>query len=127
KGMSLDMAHAAMACALGSNAEVSAAAYLRTGELLLRVAGFAPSVEARCAALPRLMAGYCALTPLSERDAAPLWQRAMTGSDLVGSIRWDVHLPPRRAPELVSALQAAGVDWAMDWGGGRVWIALEQQ
>jgi len=126
RGLSPRVAHAAMACALGSNAEVSAAAHLQSGAVLLRVAGFAPSVEARCAALPRILADHCGLEQLSETEAAPLWQSAMTGQDLRGAIRWQVHLPPRHAPDLVEALQPLGIEWAMDWGGGRVWVALEQ-
>ncbi|MBX9663418.1 FAD-binding protein [Novosphingobium sp.] len=124
RGLDPAAAHAAMACALGSNAEVSAAAALADGTVLLRVAGFAPSVAARCAALPGLLAGHCALERVE--DAAPLWQRAMTGAGLKGAVRWDVHLPPRAAPALIAALPA-GADWAMDWGGGRVWICTDAE
>lgn len=123
-GLAPAAAHAAMACALGSNAEVSAAAALSDGTVLLRVAGFAPSVSARCAALPGLLAGYCGLERLA--DAAPLWQQAMTGEGLKGAVRWDVHLPPRAAPALIAALHE-GAEWAMDWGGGRVWIATDAE
>lgn len=117
-------AHAAMACALGSNAEVSAAAALSDGTVLLRVAGFAPSVAARCAALPGLLAGHCELKEMAE--AEPLWLQAMTGAGLKGAVRWDVHLPPRAAPELIAALPA-GAEWAMDWGGGRVWVGTDAE
>lgn len=122
RGLDPAAAHAAMACALGSNAEVSAAAALSDGTVLLRVAGFAPSVAARCAALPGLLAGHCVLERLE--DAAPLWQQAMTGAGLKGAVRWDVHLPPRAAPALIAALPA-GAEWAMDWGGGRVWVCCD--
>lgn len=124
-GLGPRAAHAAMACALGSNAEVSAAAHLPTGETLLRVAGFAPSVEARCMALPALMAGHCPLQRLTEQEAAPLWQRAINGADLAGAVRWKVHLPPARAPELLERLAPLGIEWAMDWGGGLVWVTLD--
>ncbi|GEO00825.1 2-hydroxy-acid oxidase [Novosphingobium sediminis] len=124
RGLSPVAAHAAMACALGSNAEVSAAAALSDGTVLLRVAGFAPSVEARCAALPGLLAAHCGLEPLE--DAAPLWQQAMTGAGLKGAVHWDVHLPPRAAPALIAALPE-GADWAMDWGGGRVWVCSDAE
>ena len=124
RGLSPEAAHAAMACALGSNAEVSAAAALSDGTVLLRVAGFAPSVAARCAALPGLLAGHCGLARLE--DAAPLWQQAMTGEGLKGAVRWDVHLPPRAAPALIAALPA-GAEWAMDWGGGRVWVCCDAE
>ena len=127
EGLSPRAAHAAMACALGSNAEVSAAACLRDGKVLLRVAGFAPSVAARCAALPGILAEHCRLERLPEEAAAPLWSSAMTGCDLAGKVRWDVHLPPRSAPELAARLEAMGADWAMDWGGGRVWVATDAE
>jgi len=121
-GLTPQAAHTMMAAALGSNADVSAAAHLARGITLLRVAGFAPSVEYRCAALPGLLAAHSALRRLDETEAAPLWDEAMTGSALKGAVRWRVHLPPRRAPELVAKF---GTEWAMDWGGGQVWIALD--
>ncbi len=126
EGLSPAAAHAAMACALGSNADVSAAAHLSRGITLLRVAGFAPSVEARCIALPGLLREHCALAKIDEAEAAPLWAEAMTGAQLSGAVHWRIHLPPRRAPDLLAALDPLGIDWAMDWGGGRVWIALGQ-
>ena len=124
RGLEPAAAHAAMAAALGSNAEVSAAAALSDGTVLLRVAGFAPSVAARCAALPGLLSEHCALERLE--DAAPLWHRAMTGAGLTGAVRWDVHLPARAAPALIAALPA-GAEWAMDWGGGRLWVCCEAE
>lgn len=126
-GLPLAEAYAVMARALGSNAEISAAACLKSGEVLLRIAGFAPSVSARCAALPTILAGHCALTVMPDSDAAPLWHRAMTGRDLIGRVLWDVHLPPRHAPALIERLHPLDIDWAMDWGGGRIWIALDKE
>jgi glycolate oxidase FAD binding subunit len=125
RGLALDAAYAAMACALGSNAEVSAAAALPTGEVLLRVAGFAPSVAARCAALPGLLVGHCRLEPMDDAEAAALWQNAMTGAHVGGSVRWDVHIAPRHASRLIDALTALAIDWSMDWGGGRIWIGTD--
>lgn len=129
EGLAPAAAHAAMACALGSKAEVSAAAHLSRGITLLRVAGFAPSVMARCAALPGLLAGHCALRQLDPAEAAPLWAEAMTGHALPGAVCWQVHLPPRHAPALIAALGEAGVamDWAMDWGGARIWLAGDDE
>ena len=49
----------------------------------------------------------------------------MTGAHLRGAVRWRVHLPARHAPELVASLEPLGIDWAMDWGGALVWIALD--
>ncbi|WP_421837025.1 FAD-binding protein [Novosphingobium sp.] len=128
RGLAPAAAHAAMACALGSRADVSAAAALPDGTVLLRVAGFAPSVAARCAVLPELLAGHCALEAMAEDEdeAAPLWRQAMTGEALHGAVRWDVHLPPRHAPDLIAALPP-GAEWAMDWGGGRLWIGSDHE
>jgi glycolate oxidase FAD binding subunit len=75
-------------------------------------------------ALPGLLSQHCALERLE--NAAPLWQQAMTGAALKGTVRWDVHLPPRAAPALIAALPE-GAGWAMDWGGGRVWIATDAE
>jgi len=122
EGLTPVAAHALMAAALGSNADVSAAAHLARGITLLRVAGFAPSVDYRCHALPGLLAAYGTLSRLEEIEAAPLWHEAMTGSNLTGQVRWRIHLPPRRAPKLVAQF---GDQWTMDWGGGQVWIATE--
>lgn len=127
EGLDPRSAHAAMACALGSNAEVSAAAHLRRGVTLVRVAGFAPSVEARCAALPGLLSAHCALRRMEEAEALPLWAEAMTGGSLSGAVRWRVHLPPRKAADLVQRLEPLGADWAMDWGGGRLWLAHDAE
>ena len=55
-----------------------------------------------------------------------LWREAMTGEALAGPVRWQVHLPPRQAPALAERLAPLGADWAMDWGGGRVWVALDR-
>lgn len=128
RGVGLERAHAAMACALGSNADVSAAAYLPEGDLLLRVAGFAPSVDARCAGLPAILAEHCTVERCDAETQAA-WHRAMTGAGLEGAVCWQVHLPPRHAADLIAALAGQEIswamDWAMDWGGGRVWIATD--
>jgi len=126
-GLSARAAHAAMAAALGSNANVCSAAHLSRGLTLLRVAGFAPSVAARCAALPVLLRDHCPLEISDEAIAQALWTEAMTGGGLAGAVRWRVHLPPRHAPDLIERLQPLGIDWAMDWGGGLVWIALDDR
>lgn len=125
RGLSPVAAHAAMARALGSHADVSAAAHLRRGVTLFRVAGFAPSVDARCDLLPNILQDHCALA--RDDEAATLWQEAMTGNGVAGRVRWRAHLPPRRVDALIRAIEPIGADWAMDWGGGRVWIGLDDE
>jgi len=123
RGLDPHAAHAAMAAALGSPADVSAAAHLANGVTLLRVAGFGPSVAARCASLPALLAQHGQVERLE--DAGALWHAAMTGAGLHGAVRWRVHLPARQAGELIARLAPLDIDWAMDWGGARVWIACD--
>jgi glycolate oxidase FAD binding subunit len=126
-GLSPRAAHGLMAAALGSTANVCSAAHLARGLTLLRVAGFGPSVAARCALLPGLLRDHGALETIDPTLAPALWTEAMTGCALVGAVRWRVHLPPRHAPELIARLHPLGIDWAMDWGGGLVWIALDER
>ena len=123
EGLAPEAAHALMAAALGSNADVSAAAHLARGITLLRVSGFAPSVEARCAALPKRLAAHGKLSRIDEAEAAPMWHEAMTGRAIKGAYKWRIHLPPRLAPYFIDI--CGSDDWAMDWGGGRLWLGFD--
>ena len=125
EGLDPSTAHVAMARALGSNANISAAAHLSSGSTIFRIEGFEPSVAARCNALPSLLRDMCELHPLDEQSADLFWKQASTGSGLAGSILWRVHLPARKAPDLITRLGEWDIDWAMDWGGGLVWVALD--
>jgi glycolate oxidase FAD binding subunit len=125
KGLDPRAAHAAMACALGCNADVSAAGHLMRGITLLRVAGFAPSVEARCAALPHHLRDHCGLQRMDEAEAAPLWREAATGAGLAGHVLWRVHVAPARASDVIARLAPLAPAWSMDWGGGLLWLALD--
>jgi glycolate oxidase FAD binding subunit len=123
-GLSPAAAHAAMARALGSNAEVSAAAHLQSGLTLFRLAGFEPSVAARARHLPAILADHGSLRPLDAEEAAPAWHEAMTASGLSGPVLWRVHLQPAKMPHL---LEGWAGEWACDWGGGLVWLATDAQ
>lgn len=124
-GLDCRAACAAMACALGSHAEISAAARHVDGVMLLRVTGFEPSVEARCAMLPDLLRDNGALVRLDPALADRLWHEAGTGVALDGSILWCLHVPPGRAADIIAKLEPLGARWSLDWGGGRIWLALD--
>ncbi len=124
-GLDPTSAHAAMARALGSNADVSAAAHLERGVTLLRLGGFEPSVEARSAALPRILADFGVLRRVDAVEGDVLWREASTGYALAGAVLWRVHLPPARMPGFVASLATLDARWASDWGGGLVWVALD--
>jgi glycolate oxidase FAD binding subunit len=127
-GLEPGQATTAMAAALGSNAEVSATAHLPAGTMqgapltLFRVTGFAPSVEARCAQLPKILAAHGAVQRLAEHEGAALWDAVRHVAPLDAPTLWRIHLPPSRAASFVAPLAAQGARWMMDWGGGLVWL-----
>lgn len=115
----------AMAQALGSHAEVSAAARHPDGTTLFRVTGFEPSVEARCAMLPQLLGDHGAMERLDPAVADVMWRDAGTGVSLQGEVLWCLHVPPGRTPEIIEKLQPLGARWSLDWGGGRIWLTVD--
>jgi len=127
-GLDHHAAQAAIARAMGSAAEVGAAAHLpaaddRPAMTLFRVAGFEPSVKARCEALPNIVG---ALSMLDEDEAARLWAAIRDVSPLAdASTLWKISLPPSGGPKLVDRLAPAGARWLFDWAGGLVWLAYD--
>lgn len=131
EGLSPDAAHRAMACALGSPCDVSAAAHMPAGGgrpslTLLRVQGFAPSVEARCMALPDMLRDHGRPHILSDRDQADCWDAIRTAAPLRdAAVLWRLSLPAHQSPALIERLAPAGTDWLMDWAGGLLWLASD--
>ena len=117
RGLDAAGAVAAMARALGSAAEVTAAAHLPDwrGEAAtaLRLDGFAESVAARAAILPEFEEiGDGDALWLAVRDAAPLPREKPL---------WRLIVAPGKAPGVVAALP--GAEWLLDWAGGLIWLA----
>lgn len=117
RGLDAAGAVAVMARAMGSAAEVTAAAHLPDwrgdATTALRLDGFAESVAARAAMLP----GFEALEDgdalwLAVRDAAPLPREWPL---------WRLIVAPGQAPDVIAALPDA--EWLFDWAGGLVWLA----
>jgi glycolate oxidase FAD binding subunit len=119
---------AVMAAALGSPHGVCSAAHLpqtpgRKGpHTLLRLAGFAPSVAARCEALETGLTRYGEVQRLSSERARELWGEVTVPAPLDGPILWRLALPPSQAPTLAERFEATGARWFMDWGGGQLWL-----
>lgn len=119
RGLDAAGAVKAMAHAMGSAAEVTAAAHLPDwrGEAAtaVRLDGFVESVAARAAMLPEfeLLEDGEALWP-AVRDAAPLPRELPL---------WRLIVAPGRAPGVLAALPGAA--WLFDWAGGLVWLASE--
>jgi len=114
---------AAIARAMGSAAEVSAAAHLPNWKgaslTVIRLDGFPSSVEARAAIVARLLEG---IAPLADEEASALWPAVATASSLpAGAPLWRIIAPATRMPALIASL--GGDDWLMDWAGGLLWLA----
>jgi glycolate oxidase FAD binding subunit len=127
-GLGVSAAVRLMAVAMGSQAEVAAAAHQpatgdqpsRTG---LRLLGFGPSVRARVAMLEALLG--TATTALADDDDAAFWHELRTLSALPSEPPlWRVNVPPTAGPSIVAALEPLGARWLMDWAGGLIWVAF---
>jgi len=128
EGLAPVEAVAAMSRALGSRAEVAAAAHdpLRkvTG---LRLEGFPPSVAARKALLQELLAPWGAAGVMDGAEAGAFWSRLRSLEPLDPALPlWRLVLPASRAASVLAGLQAEA-SWLMDWGGGLVWLATSEK
>jgi glycolate oxidase FAD binding subunit len=116
----------ALSKALGSPADVQAAAALPAGAFnaetvaAVRLEGFGPSVAARAAMVQALWGGG---DILAMDDAERLWS-GMTALPSLSDAPalWRINLPPTSGPELVAAM---GAPWLADWGFGLVWLGYD--
>ncbi|MBX3584721.1 MAG: FAD-binding protein [Rhizobiaceae bacterium] len=145
RGLTDEMATAAMALAMGSSAEVSGAAHLPYGlservvgglsgadaSTLLRVEGFGPSVKARIAMLKEMLGNAGPIMELVDRGSRDLWRDLRDCAPFCdGTDRpvWRVSMTPSEAHRMVLALRMeAGVDAYYDWQGGLVWLRMEAE
>ncbi len=145
RGLLDEPAAAAMALAMGSSAEVSAAAHLPEGiaarvaggalgarpATLLRVEGFGPSVAARMAMLRDLLSSAGATDELPAEVSRGVWRDVRDCRPFVdGSERpvWRLSLPPADAHAAVMALRMQiAAEAFYDWQGGLVWLRLDRE
>jgi glycolate oxidase FAD binding subunit len=116
EGLEAAGAVALMAKALGSQADLAAAASA-DGVTALRLEGFGPSVEARRA----LLEAMAPLRALPDTEAEAFWS-GLKQPLPDAPILWRLSLPASRAAEVVG--RGLG-PWRMDWGGARLWLASE--
>ncbi|MBV8753630.1 MAG: FAD-binding protein [Hyphomicrobiales bacterium] len=135
----------AMAAALGSPGDVSAAAHIpasvaprvagaaAAGRAVtaLRLEGVGPSIAARRAGLEALLKPYGELIAVSERSSHALWQavRDVTPFEPPASgpvpPLWRISTAPARGPEIAAQVAAQCEAEALyDWGGGLVWMQI---
>jgi glycolate oxidase FAD binding subunit len=134
RGLDEAEAAAAMSAALGSPYEVTAAAHLPAGlgggaQTLIRLEGFAHSVDYRGAELRRLLRRYDVDVVEGEASAA-LWRGvrdvAPFAADVSDEAVWRVSTAPTKG-HVLTAMVARDLDsrWFYDWGGGLVWLACQ--
>lgn len=132
EGLTVEEAVKAMSVAMGSQAEIAAAAHIpghiRRGRAQtgFRVQGFGPSVAARCAKLESLLSSVGKVEALNDDEGSGFWSSVQNLTSLERKrALWRINLSPRQAPALVNALTALGAQWLLDWAGGLVWISFD--
>ena len=120
-----------MAQAMGSQADVAAAAHRPSSPgkpalTCLRLEGFAPSVAARSRLVEALLAPLGPVTLLDDDTAKAFWSDMQTLSPLASDAPlWRINVPPSASAPLVGALEAEGGQWLLDWAGGLIWLAFD--
>ncbi len=148
-GLGDDDAIKALARALGSAHEVSAAAHLpeaaakRSGVeyvsgtgvsvTAVRVEGPGPSVEHRCKALRALLKDSGEMEELHSENSATLWREVrdvqlldvgQNGGQDGDQQVWRLSVPPSEGAGVVAGLaQELDAQALYDWGGGLIWLA----
>jgi glycolate oxidase FAD binding subunit len=140
-----DIACKAMSAAVGSFADVSAAAHLpaasaaRIGETAgagaavtaFRLEGVAPSVAQRKSVLQALLSPFGSLAVLTEAPSRALWRAIRDVSPFAADgpvgMRdlWRISTVPNRGAEVGRTLvERADAEILYDWAGGLVWATL---
>jgi glycolate oxidase FAD binding subunit len=125
----------AMSAAVGSPFEITGAAHLpgldgTPPRTMLRIEGFAFSVNYRAGALAGLLRPFGALGRLDAPEAEALWRDVSDGA-LLAEPRdraiWRLSVKPGEAAAAVAAIRATRQATAFyDWAGGLVWLATPE-
>jgi glycolate oxidase FAD binding subunit len=131
KGLPDEAANHLMSAAMGTPAAVSAAAHVCSPQALtaLRLEGFGPSVDARCAELLRVLKPAGAAEAIEAEASRAFWRSVSTQDSLplAHHVLWRISVPPARGWEVRSLLAAADdVHYLYDWAGGLVWAAVPE-
>ena len=113
-----------MTTALGSPYEISSAAFDPKLGCLLRLEGFASSVDARTVALLQAL-GSPETAQVETGDSRAVWRDIGDAAALAEwPIVWRISVPPSEAPRVLTAL--APERCLLDWGGGLIWAAYRE-
>jgi glycolate oxidase FAD binding subunit len=111
-----------LSAALGSPHDVAAAAFDPGRGCLLRLEGFAVSVDARAAALARSLR-VADVAAIDAAASTALWAGIGGVTALAAwPVVWKLSVPPTDAPRVLAAL--APERYQLDWGGGLIWAAF---
>jgi glycolate oxidase FAD binding subunit len=139
----LDDARAAqaMAAAMGSSCDVSAAAHLPDhvassfaalpkpeASTILRLEGFAPSVAHRKDQLAAAMRPFGPVTILDEASSRALWRdvrevKPFASDHAAGRPLWRISTAPMNGPAIAARITPAA-QMFYDWAGGLIWVAM---
>ena len=121
-------AAAHLPAAIAARSAVSYAAAAGTSVTALRIEGPAPSVEVRCAALRRELAGFGATEELHFHNSAALWREVADARPFVDETAravWRLSVPPAAGAEVAARIaDACETEHYFDWGGGLIWVAV---
>ncbi len=141
EGLDDAQACAAMAAALGSSCDVSAAAHLPDhvasyfdglpkpeAATVLRLEGVAPSVAHRTDMLIKLMQTFGPAVALGDADSKAVWRSVRQVAPFATEAArarplWRISTAPAQAHRLVDLITPAA-QMFYDWGGGLVWVAM---
>jgi glycolate oxidase FAD binding subunit len=144
-GLTDEAAVATLCSAMGTPWEVSSAAHLPEGiaaalpdaalaaggraATLLRLEGFAPSVDYRAEKLTALFAALGEMGRLERDASARLWRAVRDAEAFAGAGPvWRVSVAPTAGPKLVAALaRRYALRACYDWSGGLVWLGLPDE
>jgi glycolate oxidase FAD binding subunit len=138
-GLAPKAAAEALCAAMGAPVDVSGAAHLppfaaRTlgfpaSMTLLRLEGFAPSVDERFERLAASLRPFASAERLDADASAPLWRAIRDAAPLAEpreKIIWRISVAPTAGPLVAATIAKVYQSEALfDWSGGLVWIALD--
>ena len=141
EGLDDARACAAMAAAMGSSCDVSAAAHLpdhvasyfdglpnAVAATALRLEGVAPSVKHRKEVLAALMKPFGKVALLDEKESRALWRSVRQVKPFASEASrqrplWRISTAPARGHEVAAAITPAA-QMFYDWAGGLIWVAM---
>ena len=144
-GLSVEDAVNTMTIAMGSSIEISSAAFVPADSIkelnvegasfaaksvtLLRLEGFAESVEYRFEKLKSLLTEHNELERLDTKTSKLVWEKIRDVKLFAhekNSIIWKMSVAPTSAVPIVSSLKNTfSFDYYLDWSGGLIWLEIK--